>query len=79
MPEEQHSNVSYDEDNVEIEDDDKHDDETGPDSEDMMTKLSILLKPRDLNTSKDPHNFWQSEAMPRGRTLLHNAVREDAE
>ena len=34
MPEEQHSCVSYDEDNVEIEDDDKHDDETGPDSED---------------------------------------------
>jgi hypothetical protein len=33
MPEEQHSDVSYDEDNVENQDDDEHDDETGPDSD----------------------------------------------
>ena len=45
----------------------------------MMTKLFVLMKPRDLDTSKDPDNFWQSKAMPRGRTLLHNAVKEDAE
>ena len=44
MPEEQHSDVSYDEDNVEIEDDDRYDDETGPDSEDNDDEIVYTIE-----------------------------------
>ena len=83
MPDEQHSDVSSDENNVKL----KMMINTMMRQDlvvkIMMTKLLILMKPRDLNyrlnTSKDTDIFWHSKALPIGRALLHNAVTEDVE
>lgn len=62
MPEEQFPDVSYDEDNVEIEDDDEHDDEIGPDSDDNDDETDEAERPKYKSKSE---YVCHPEALPK--------------
>ena len=73
IPEEQLSVVSDDKDNVYIDDNDEHDDETGPDSDDdadQTVDTDEAYRPRHECKSIS-ECVWQSKPLPRFLAPLH--------